>query len=82
MRTTLTLENDVATRLRAEARRSGRPFKEVVNECLRRGLVQRDLARTTARFEVKPRDMGALQPGLSLDNVAELLERIEGPDRA
>ena len=82
MRTTLTLDSDVAARLRAEARRSGRPFKDVVNECLRRGLAQRDTGRTAARFEVKPRDMGALQPGVSLDNVAELLERIEGPDRA
>jgi hypothetical protein len=82
VRTTLTLDSDVAARLRAEARRSGRPFKDVVNECLRRGLAHRDVGRTRTRFEVKPRDMGALQPGMSLDNVAELLERIEGPDRA
>jgi hypothetical protein len=81
VRTTLTLENDVAARLHAEARRSGRSFKDVVNEFLRRGLAQRDLARTAARFEVKPRDLGALESGLSLDNIAELLERIEGPDR-
>lgn len=82
MRTTLTLEKDVAARLRAEARRSGRPFKDLVNECLRRGLAQRDRTPTRAHFEVKPRNMGALQPGLSLDNVAELLERIDGLDRA
>lgn len=82
MRTTLTLESDVATRLRVEARRTGRPFKELVNECLRRGLAQREHARTAARFVVKPRDFGDLQPGLALDNVAELLERIEGSDRA
>lgn len=82
MRTTLTLEEDVAARLRAEARRSGRPFKELVNECLRRGLAQRDRAPTRAHFAVKPRNMGTLQPGLSLDNVAELLERIDGLDRA
>jgi len=82
VRTTLTLENDVAARLRAEARRTGRPFKELVNECLRRGLVQRDPTREQSRFSVKPRDLGPPAPGLSLDNVAELLERIEGPDRS
>jgi plasmid stability protein len=82
VRTTLTLENDVAARLRAEARRTGRPFKDLVNECLRRGLAQREPARAVARFAVKPRDFGELRPGLSLDNVTELLERIEGPDRA
>lgn len=81
MRTTLTLENDVATRLRAEARRTGRSFKDLVNECLRRGLAQGEPTRAVERFAVKPRDLGVLQPGLSLDNVAELLERIEGPDR-
>jgi hypothetical protein len=78
----LTLESDVASRLRAEARRTGRPFKDLVNECLRRGLAQRDVGRVATRFSVKPRDFGRLQPGLSLDNVADLLERIEGPERA
>lgn len=81
MRTTLTLEKDVAARLKAESRRTGRPFKDVVNECLRHGLAQREPVRAAARFVVKPRDFGALRPGLDLDNVAELLERVEGPER-
>ena len=78
----MTLENDVAAQLRAEARRTGRPFKDLVNECLRRGLAQRDHSHTATSFSVKPRDMGPLQSGVSLDNVAELLERLEGPGRA
>ncbi len=81
MRTTLTLEKDVAAGLRAEARRTGRAFKDVVNECLRAGLLQREVVRAAPRFSVNPRDFGELQPGISLDNVAELLERIEGPNR-
>jgi hypothetical protein len=28
---------------------------------------------------VKARDLGDLRPGLSLDNIAELLEQVEGP---
>jgi plasmid stability protein len=81
VRTTLTLENDVAARLRAEARRTGRSFKDVVNECLRYGLARPEPAPTVSHFRVRPRDLGALQPGVSPDNVAELLERVEGPDR-
>jgi predicted transcriptional regulator len=38
MRTTLTLDDDVATKLRQLAHRRRRPFKEVVNAVLRRGL--------------------------------------------
>jgi hypothetical protein len=80
VRTTLTLDDDVATRLKAEARRTGRPFKQVLNECLRRGLLRpRPAGRTS--FRVVTRDLGALRPGLSLDNIAELLEIAEGPSR-
>jgi len=31
MRTTLTLDDDIAARLQAEARKTGRPFKIVLN---------------------------------------------------
>jgi hypothetical protein len=72
----------VATRLKAEARRSGRPFKDVVNECLRQGLAQRSSARAPGRFSVKTRDFGGCRPGVSLDNIGELLQQVEGPDRA
>jgi hypothetical protein len=35
MRRTVTLDDDVDAMLRAEVRRTGRPFKQVVNELLR-----------------------------------------------
>lgn len=38
MRTTLTLDDDIAATLKREARMSGRPFKQVVNDTIRRGL--------------------------------------------
>jgi hypothetical protein len=41
MRTALTLDDDVAARLKAEQRRVGRPLKEIVHETLRRGLASR-----------------------------------------
>lgn len=78
MRTTLTLDEDVAAKLKAEARRVGRPFRAIVNETLRRGLASRQGATPRKPFKVKARDLG-LKPGLSLDNVAELLDQVEGP---
>jgi plasmid stability protein len=79
MRTTLTLDEDVATKLRAEARRSGRSFRDVVNEALRRGLVSRRAGAPKHAFRIAVRDLGNLRPGISLDNVADLIERVEGP---
>ncbi len=81
MRTTLTLDDDVAEKLRQETRRTGKPFREVVNETIRRGLESRRKGQARTRFRVIARDLGNLRPGLSLDNVAELLDRAEGPRR-
>ncbi len=79
MRTTLTLDDDVAARLAAEARRSGRSFKDTVNDALRNGL---DAARRrphAAPFRVRARDLGPLRPGLGLDSIARLLDEVDGP---
>jgi hypothetical protein len=81
MRTTLTLDDDVAARLQAEARRSGRPFRIVVNEHLRAALAQRRAIKTLPPFRVEPRNMGGPLPGLSYDNVGALLEEVEDPRR-
>jgi Ribbon-helix-helix protein, copG family len=78
MRTTLTLDDDVAAKLKAEARRAGRPFREIVNEALRRGLASRRVTARRQAFKIAPRDLGNLGPGLSLDNVEELIEQVEG----
>jgi hypothetical protein len=73
------LDDDVAAKLEAEARRTGRSFKDVINEALRRGLLRRPKNEAT-RFSVQSRPMGLL-PGLSYDNTEELLDRVEGPTR-
>jgi hypothetical protein len=79
MRTTLTLDDDVAAKLKAESRRAGRPFKEIVNETLRAGLASRRVAAERPAFKIEARDLGEVRPGLSLDNVAELIEQAERP---
>jgi hypothetical protein len=75
----LTLDDDVAAKLRATARRSGAPFREVVNETLRRGLASAPGPRSRVPFTVKARDLGPLKPGVRLDNIGALLEQVEGP---
>ena len=78
MRTTLTLDDDVAAKLRAEVRKSGAPIKQIVNDCLRVGLNSRSKAASRPPFKVKARALG-LRPGFNYDNVWELIEQIEGP---
>jgi hypothetical protein len=77
VRTTLTLDKDVAAKLKAEARRSGRTFKDVVNEALRLGLNVK-ATPPIDRFVVRARPMGS-RPGLNYDKVSELIEQVEGP---
>ena len=78
MRTTLTLDDDVAAKLKAEARRGGQSFRDIVNETLRRGLASQQATSQRRSFKVDARDLGSLKPGLSLDNVSELIEQTEG----
>jgi len=79
VRTTLTLDDDVAAKLRTRVRVSGKSFREVVNEALRRGLTVPARSEMRPPFVVRARDLGDLRPGLTLDNVAALLEAAEGP---
>lgn len=74
MRTTLTLDADVADRLRALARERGLPFKQVVNAVLRRGLHDGPGAAPTFRVEARP--LG-LRPGVDLDRALDLAARLE-----
>ena len=78
MRTTLTLDEDVAAKLKSEARRSGRSFKQTVNEALRWGLIQQARAKKQKPFKIHAKDMG-VRPGLDYDRISRLLEEVEGP---
>ena len=80
MRTTVTLDEDVAAKLRAEARRTGKPFKTILNESLRVALSTGRGRGRPAPFRIEPRDLGNLRPGLSLDNIGELIDLVEGSE--
>lgn len=77
MRTTLTLDPDVAAKLKEVARRQGVSFKEAVNSNLRRGLAGGE--PVASPYRVRPRPMGA-KPGLDLDRARDLADRLEGEE--
>ena len=80
MRTTMTLEKDVAARLDQLARRRRLPMKTIVNEALRRGLEAMDHPPEPANpYRVRAWNLGGSLVG-SLDNVEEVLSRAEGED--
>lgn len=78
MRTTLTLDEDVAKLLTKEIRRSGEPFKVTVNRLLRSGLQHTASPPVIGRFKVEPFDLG-LPDDWTSGSVEELLEMLEGP---
>lgn len=62
MRTTVTLEPDVAKLIDEAVHRERRPFKAVLNDALRRGLTTSDTGAATERFKVVPHQ-ATLRPG-------------------
>ena len=77
MRTTLTIDDDVAVQLDRLRRERDASLKDLVNEALRRGL--RDMKGTPQRrktLRTRVFDMG--KPLISIDNVAEALAHLEG----
>jgi predicted transcriptional regulator len=61
MRTTLTLDDDLAERIAELARETRRPFQAVINDTLRRGLGES--APGEGEFHLEPH-AGNLRPGI------------------
>ena len=76
VRTTLSLDDDVAAKLRDLAHRRKRPFKEVVNEVLRRGLATQE-----PRVDVRPFQVdgfrSAFRPGVDSLKLNQLNDELE-----
>ena len=77
MRTTLTLDPDVAAKAKKGAAKLHRPFKQIINSALRIGLEEVLKPPKAKPYRTKPRPLG-LRPGWSYDNVGELLAHAEG----
>jgi hypothetical protein len=76
MRTTLTIDDDLAEALRARAHKARRPFKDIVNEALRAGLADRTRVRPR-RYRLRPAALGGVCPGFNLDKALALADALE-----
>jgi hypothetical protein len=77
MRTTLTLDDDVAARLRDLAHRRRLPFKEVVNSVLRRGLATQERRAESGRpFRVEV-FRSSFRPGVDPVKLNQLSDELE-----
>ena len=78
MRTTLTLDDDLAAELNRTARLSGRSFKEVVNAVIRQGLSAGELPSPEADhpFVVQAQACGFL-PGIDPLRLNQLVDELE-----
>ena len=77
MRTTLTLDDEIAAELKDAAHQSGKPFKQVVNETLRAGLAVQKAPPKARRYRLKPASLGKVRPGVDLDKALRLADAME-----
>ena len=79
MRTTLTLEEDIANYLQEHVRLLNKPFKQVVNETLRQGMYPTPDPTDRPRFKVIPHDSG-FKPGIDPLKIKELDAELEAEE--
>ena len=80
MRTTVTLDRDVAEGLDKEMRRSRRGLKATINDALRRGLQLGTRPPKRPPFKVRPQALG-VKPGIDLDRMNQLVDELEAAER-
>jgi hypothetical protein len=76
MRTTLTLDDDLAGLLKRRARELGIPFKEAVNRTIRAGMGE----AATIRHQPAPKTIShsfGFRPGTDLDKLGQLADELE-----
>ena len=80
MQTTLTLDDEVAEELKEVADRAGKPFTEVVNETLRKGL------HPSGTLSPKPYRLATVslgvRPGVDIDKARHIADALEDEEIA
>ena len=76
MRTTVTLDDDVAQRLKDIAHRKKKPFRVVLNDTLRMGFSAQKKAAKLPPFKVIAKD-GGLLPGIDPFGFNKLVDELE-----
>ena len=76
MRTTLTIDDDIAAILERERKRKGVSFKALVNASLRRGLAAEQMLAPRNEVKTRPHSFG-FKPGIDLDKLNQLADELE-----
>jgi hypothetical protein len=76
MRTTLTLDDDLAGLLKRRARELGIPFKEAVNRTIRAGIGETSATRSHPAPKTISHSFG-FRPGIDLDKLGQLADELE-----
>lgn len=79
MRTTVTLEPDVAAKLKELAHRRRSSFKDTLNDVIRKGLTSQAIVGPVERFVVEPHS-GGFRPGIDPSKLNELLDDLDVED--
>ena len=79
MRTTLTLDDDVADYLKEQSKLRGIPFKQVVNQTIRNGMTPSGAKSDISRFEVTPHK-SEFCSGVDLLKLNQLVDELETED--
>ena len=77
MRTTLTIDDKIAKALKDAAHRSGKSYKQVVNETLRAGLSSNRVMDNAKPYRLKPVSMGEVTGEYNLTKALELADYLE-----
>ncbi len=75
MRTTLSIDDQLASDLEQLANETGIPFQQAVNNALRAGL--RTLTSPKQAYQLEPSSLGPPRPGLDLDKALSLADSLE-----
>ena len=77
MRTTITIEDDIAVRLAELQKSKGISFKEAVNLLLKKGLAAEEKPLKMKPFKVKARSLGKLLIDVNLDKTSEVMDKLD-----
>lgn len=79
MRTTLTLDPDVAMKIKKRMADKNLTLKETVNQTLRQGFKTADQAQKRRPFKVIPHSFG-FRPGIDLNKLNHLVDELEAEE--
>ena len=79
MRTTLTIDDDLAAIMEREGKRKGLTFKELINSTLRRGLEREGVGEVKRKVMTRPHSFG-FKGGIDPDKLNQLADELEAEE--